>query len=100
MPRERQRRTLDTGPRLDINELIRAGLRSGTFKARMADRPAADRCSVTLTCAVGRTDAGFRDLAYLLNVKKADPPPPLSVALSLLPFTVTVIVPDTAYSAL
>jgi hypothetical protein len=33
MPRARQRRTLDTGPRLDINELIRAGLRSGTFKA-------------------------------------------------------------------
>ena len=36
MPRARQCRTLDTGPRLDINELIRAGLRSGTFKARMA----------------------------------------------------------------
>ena len=45
-------------------------------------------------------DASVRDLVYLLNVKKADPPPPLSVALSLLPFTVIVIVPDTAYFAL
>ena len=35
MPRARQRRTLDTGQRLDINKLMRAGLRSGTFKASM-----------------------------------------------------------------
>jgi hypothetical protein len=36
----------------------------------------------------------------MLNVKKADPPPPLCYALSLLPFTVIVIVPDTGYFAL
>ena len=36
MPRGRQRRTLDTGLCLDINELIRAGLRSGTHNARIA----------------------------------------------------------------
>jgi hypothetical protein len=36
MPRGRQRRTLDTGLCLDINKLIRAGLRNGTYKARIA----------------------------------------------------------------
>ena len=36
MPRARQRRTLDNGHCLDINKLIRPGLRSGTFKALMA----------------------------------------------------------------
>jgi hypothetical protein len=35
MPRVRQRRTLDTGLCLDINELIRAGLRHGTYTARI-----------------------------------------------------------------
>ena len=38
--------------------------------------------------------------AYLLKLKNADPPPPRNDALSLLPCTVTVIVPETAYSAL
>ena len=36
MPRVRQRRTLDTGLCLDINKLIRPGLRNGTYKARIA----------------------------------------------------------------
>jgi hypothetical protein len=36
MPRERQRRTLDSGLCLDINKLIRDGLRSGTYSAHIA----------------------------------------------------------------
>ena len=39
-------------------------------------------------------------IPYLLKAKDADPPPPLSEALSLLPCTVIVMVPDMAYSAL